>query len=136
MEPRAPPNCWRPRQAQAQRSRLRRRTRPGAGARYDSAGDTGTADLAVVGPMVRTANDLTLLFDIMLGPDPLTLGVAHDVSLSMARHDKIRDFRVLILDGHLLLGTSAAVEAGVDRVGASLAASGAPWCCTCLRRDH
>ena len=33
-------------------------------------------DLAVVGPMARTARDLTLLLDVMAGPDPLTLGVA------------------------------------------------------------
>ncbi|WP_186626584.1 amidase [Rhodococcus sp. BP22] len=83
------------------------------------------ADLAVVGPLARTAGDLTVLFEVMIGPDPLTLGVAHDVTLPPARHDGIRDFRVLILDRHPQIATSAAVEAGVNRVAASLAASGA-----------
>src|SRR5918998_1736110 len=37
-------------------------------------------DLAVVGPMARTARDLTLLLDVMAGPDPLTLGVAYELT--------------------------------------------------------
>jgi amidase len=37
-------------------------------------------DLAVVGPMARTARDLALLLDVMAGPDPLTHGVAYDVA--------------------------------------------------------
>lgn len=41
-------------------------------------------DLAVVGPMARTARDLTLLLDVMAGPDPLTSGVAHSVTLPPA----------------------------------------------------
>ncbi|NBH10499.1 amidase family protein, partial [Amycolatopsis sp. SID8362] len=36
-------------------------------------------DLAVVGPMARSARDLALLLDVMAGPDPLTHGVAHRV---------------------------------------------------------
>ena len=51
------------------------------------------SDLAVVGPMARTARDLVLLLDVMAGPDPLTLGVAHDVRLPPARHERLRSFR-------------------------------------------
>ncbi|MFJ6215477.1 amidase [Streptomyces sp. NPDC092296] len=82
-------------------------------------------DLAVVGPMARTARDLTLLLDVMAGPDPLTLGVAHDVTLPPARHERLRDFRVLVLDEHPLLPTGAAVRAGVNRVADALADGGA-----------
>ncbi|WP_286143790.1 amidase family protein [Mycobacterium sp. D16R24] len=42
-------------------------------------------DLSVVGPMARTARDLTLLLEVMAGPDPLTLGVGFDVALPPAR---------------------------------------------------
>jgi amidase len=82
-------------------------------------------DLAVVGPMARTARDLTLLLDVMAGPDPLTFGVAHDLALPPARHDRLRDFRVLVLDDHPLLPTGSAVRAGVHRVAAALVDGGA-----------
>src|SRR4051812_30375539 len=82
-------------------------------------------DLAVVGPMARSARDLTLLLDVMAGPDPLTLGKAYDLTLPPARHERLGDFRVLVLDEHPLIPTAAAVRAGVNRVAAALADSGA-----------
>ncbi len=82
-------------------------------------------DMAVVGPMARTARDLTLLLEVMAGPDPLTLGKAHDVTLPPARHERIRDFRVLVLDEHPLVATGSAVRAGVNRVAAALVDGGA-----------
>jgi amidase len=82
-------------------------------------------DLAVVGPMARTARDLTLLLDVMAGPDPLTLGLAYDLTLPPARCEALGDFRVLILDEHPLLPTGAAVRAGVDRVADALVDGGA-----------
>jgi len=82
-------------------------------------------DLAVVGPMARTARDLTLLLDVMAGPDPLTLGVAHRLALPPARHERLRDFRVLVLDEHPLMATGSAVRAGVNRVAAALVDGGA-----------
>ncbi|WIX98411.1 amidase [Amycolatopsis mongoliensis] len=82
-------------------------------------------DLAVVGPMARTARDLTLLLDVMVGPDPLTFGKAHNVTLPPARHERLGDFRVLVVDEHPLLPTGAAVRAGVNRVAAALADGGA-----------
>ncbi|PSJ30514.1 amidase [Streptosporangium nondiastaticum] len=82
-------------------------------------------DLAVVGPMARTARDLTLLLDVMAGPDPLTLGVSYDLKLPPARHEQLRDFRVLVLDDHPLIPTASAVRAGVNRVADALADSGA-----------
>jgi amidase len=82
-------------------------------------------DLAVVGPMARTARDLTLLLDVMAGPDPLTLGVAYDLTLPPARHQRLRDFRVLVLDEHPLIPTGSAVRAGVHRVADALVDGGA-----------
>ena len=82
-------------------------------------------DLAVVGPMARTARDLTLLLDVMAGPDPLTLGVAYDLTLPPARHERLGDFRVLVLDEHPLIPTGSAVRAGVNRVAEALAGGGA-----------
>ena len=82
-------------------------------------------DLAVVGPMARTAGDLTLLLDVMVGPDPLTHGVAHTVSLPPPRHERLGDFRVLVLEDHPCIATGSAVRAGVDRVARALVSSGA-----------
>ncbi|MFF6984808.1 amidase [Streptomyces sp. NPDC010273] len=82
-------------------------------------------DLAVVGPMARSARDLTLLLDVMAGPDPLTLGVAYGLTLPAARHEGLGDFRVLVLDDHPLIPTGSAVRAGVDRVADALADAGA-----------
>ncbi len=83
------------------------------------------SDLAVVGPMARTARDLTLLLDVMAGPDPLTHGVAYDLTLPPARRDRLRDFRVLVLEQHPLIPTGSAVRAGVNRVADALADEGA-----------
>ncbi|MEU1072899.1 MULTISPECIES: amidase [unclassified Streptomyces] len=82
-------------------------------------------DLAVVGPMARTARDLALLLDVMAGPDPLTFGVAYDVALPPARHERLGDFRVLVLEEHPLIPTGSAVRAGVNRVADALAGAGA-----------
>nr|WP_261561911.1 amidase family protein [Frankia tisae] len=75
--------------------------------------------------MARAARDLTLLLDVMAGPDPLTLGKAHNVALPPARHERLADFRVLVLDEHPLLATGSAVRAGVNRVAAALVDAGA-----------
>ncbi|EMD29489.1 amidase [Amycolatopsis azurea] len=82
-------------------------------------------DLAVAGPMARTARDLSLLLDVMAGPDPLTYGLAYDVALPPARHQRLEDFRVLVLDEHPFLPTGSAVRAGVNRVADALADGGA-----------
>ncbi len=82
-------------------------------------------DLAVVGPMARTAPDLTLLLDVMAGPDPLTLGKAHHVALPPPRHERLAGFRVLVLDEHPLIPTGSAVRAGVHGVADALAEAGA-----------
>ncbi|MEU8956347.1 amidase [Streptomyces sp. NPDC048518] len=82
-------------------------------------------DLAVVGPMARSARDLSLLLDVMAGPDPLTLGLSHSVALPPARHERLGDFRVLVLDDHPLLPSGSDVRAGVRRVADGLAEGGA-----------
>ncbi|MFI6868566.1 amidase [Nocardia sp. NPDC050406] len=82
-------------------------------------------DLAVVGPMARTARDLTLLLDVMAGPDPLTHGVAYTLALPPPRHERLCDFRVLIIEDHPLIPTGSAVRAGVNRVADALADAGA-----------
>ncbi|MET9617711.1 amidase [Kitasatospora indigofera] len=82
-------------------------------------------DLAVVGPMARGARDLTLLLDVMAGPDPLTHGKAYHLALPPARHERLDGFRVLVLEEHPFIPTGAAVRAGVNRVADALVDGGA-----------
>ncbi|WP_280345743.1 amidase family protein, partial [Nocardia neocaledoniensis] len=83
-------------------------------------------DLAVAGPMARTARDLALLLDVMAGPDPLTHGRAYALALPPPRHERLSDFRVLIIEDHPLIPTGSAVRAGVHRVADALAGGGGP----------
>ncbi|MFJ5261145.1 amidase [Streptomyces sp. NPDC088387] len=83
------------------------------------------SDLAVVGPMARSARDLTLLLDVMAGPDPLTQGLAYELRLPPARHERLGDYRVLVLDDHPFIPTGSAVRAGVRRVADALSDAGA-----------
>ena len=82
-------------------------------------------DLAVAGPMARTARDLSLLLDVIAGPDPLTHGAAYDIALPPPRHEQLSDFRVLIIEEHPLIATGSAVRTGVNRVAEALADAGA-----------
>lgn len=82
-------------------------------------------DLGVCDPMARTARDLSLLLDVLAGPDPLTQGIAYDLALPPARHQKLSGYRVLVLDEHPLLPTGSAVRAGVLRVATALTEAGA-----------
>ncbi len=82
-------------------------------------------DLAVIGPMARSAADLSLLLDVMAGPEPLDAGIAYRLDLPPARHARLRDFRVLVLDSHPLLPTGASVRAAIAKLGDGLARAGA-----------
>jgi amidase len=81
-------------------------------------------DLAVAGPMARTARDLSLLLDVVAGPDaPNATGYRLD--LPPARHQALRDFRVLLLDRHPLLPTGGEVRDAIEAFVARLARTGA-----------
>ena len=82
-------------------------------------------DLGVIGPMARTAADLSLLLDILAEPDELTLGAAYRLALPAARHADLADFRVLVFDTHPLIPTSESVRAAIDTFADKLAGAGA-----------
>ncbi len=85
----------------------------------------GEHDLAVIGPMARTAADLSLLLDVLAGPDELALGVAYRLALPPARHAELAGYRVLVLDEHPLLPSSTSVRAAIDGFAVQLAGAGA-----------
>ena len=63
-------------------------------------------DLAVIGPMARSAADLARELAIVAGPDELAEGVGYKLALPPPRHDKLADFRVLVIDAHPLCPTA------------------------------
>ncbi|KAF1023646.1 MAG: Amidase [Paracidovorax wautersii] len=60
-------------------------------------GRAADRDLSVAGPLARTAGDLSLALDLLLNRDPLARK-AWRAQLPPARHTRLRDFRVLLID--------------------------------------
>ncbi len=81
-------------------------------------------DLAVSGPMARSAADLALALDIVAGPDE-DRAHAWKLQLPPPRHERLADFRVLVLREHPLLPTGREVAALQARWVEDLARAGA-----------
>jgi amidase len=86
-------------------------------------------DFVVIGPMARSAADLALELAVVAGPDELMDGIGYKLALPPPRHDKLADFRVLVIDEHPLCPTSASIRAALDGLADRLAKLG----CTVLR---
>jgi amidase len=82
------------------------------------------SDLAVVGPMARSADDLDLALAVTAGPDQAGAGIAYRLALPAPRHEKLSDYRVLVIDDHPLLPTEAAIRAALDRLSQLLVKAG------------
>ena len=82
-------------------------------------------DMAVVGPMARSAADLSLLLDVIAGPDPLEAGVGYKLALPPPRHNELKGFRVLVIDSDPLLPTNKDVRSAIGKLASNLAGSGA-----------
>ena len=82
-------------------------------------------DLSVLGPMARGASDLALALDAIAGPDPLDAGVGYKLVLPPARHAALKDFRILVVDGHPLLPPNKEVRAGIETLASNLEKAGA-----------
>jgi amidase len=81
-------------------------------------------DLAVSGPMARSAADLALELGVLAGPDEMSDGIGYKLALPPARHADLKDFRVLLIDAHPLFPTASSVTGALDRLGDRLAKSG------------
>ena len=80
-------------------------------------------DLAVVGPMARSAADLSLALDLLAGPDEAE-AIAYSLKLPPPRADRLDGFRVLVLEAHPQIPTSAAVRAAIDDIAQGLERTG------------
>ena len=81
-------------------------------------------DLSVLGPMARCAADLSLLLDVIAGPDPLDAGVGYKLALPPSRHSDLSDFRVLIIESHPIMPPNKDIRAAVETLAANLAKAG------------
>jgi amidase len=82
------------------------------------------ADLAVVGPMARSAADLDLALSISMGPDELRDGVGYRAALPAPRHQALNAFRVLVIDDHPSVPANAATRAALARLAQQLGQAG------------
>jgi amidase len=78
------------------------------------------SDLAVIGPMARSAADLGLALDLIAGPDEEMNALAYRLVLPPPRHGDLKSFRVLILDTHPLIATASEVRAALGTLAAGL----------------
>jgi len=84
----------------------------------------GHGDLGVAGPMARHALDLDLALDVIAGPDEEWEARAYRLALPRPRHNRLRDFRVFVIDTHPLIPTDTAVRLAIGNLAGQLEKSG------------
>ncbi|WP_376092317.1 amidase [Roseomonas sp. CCTCC AB2023176] len=82
------------------------------------------SDLMVAGPMARSAEDLSLLLDVVAGPD-VPHSAAYRLDLPAPRFASLAEARVLVVARHPLVPTGREVEAAVEAFAERLARCGA-----------
>jgi amidase len=81
-------------------------------------------DLLVIGPMARSAADLSLLLDVIAGPDPMEAAKAYTLALPAPRHNALKNFRVLVLDTDPVMPTSAFIRTAIEKLAGNLGKAG------------
>ncbi len=89
-------------------------------------------NLAVIGPMARSAADLALALDMLAGPDEMWDGIGYKLDLPPPRHDRLADYRVLVIDTHPLFPTAKSVSSVLNDLTDALARAG----CKVTRPDR
>ena len=82
------------------------------------------ADLGVVGPLARSAGDLRLALEVLAGPDDAQ-ATGYRLALPPARHVRLENFTVLVLEKHPLLPTSSEIAEALQHFAGSLRRAGA-----------
>jgi amidase len=81
-------------------------------------------DLAVIGPLARSAGDLALELAVVAGPDERMEGIGYTLSLPPPRHDKLGDFRALVIDNHPLCPTANSIRVALEGLAERLSQTG------------
>lgn len=80
--------------------------------------------MPVQGPLARSAVDLELLFDVLVGPEPGE-DAGWKLDLSAARHQRLADFRVALMPPPIGVKASASMQARLEELAALLSREGA-----------
>jgi amidase len=87
--------------------------------------DGAPVELAVVGPLARSAADLALVLEVIAGPDGDAAAAGARALLPPPRPQRLGECRILALDRHPRVDTDAVLRAAVETVGGRAAAAGA-----------
>jgi amidase len=85
--------------------------------------DGADPPLNVVGPIARTPSDLALALGVLAGPGE-NEEVGYRLALPAARHERLRDFRVLIVDSHPLAALDSEIHAALHGLAGRLERGG------------
>lgn len=80
-------------------------------------------DQSTLGPIARTAADLKLALNVIAGPD-LPEAKAYQLALPPARQARLKGFRVLIVEEHPMVSTSADIRKAIATLAGDLARAG------------
>jgi len=86
--------------------------------------DPVRGDMSVIGPMARSAADLALELDVIAGPDELWEGIGYKLALPPPRHDRLAEYRVLVIDKNPLVPTADSVRGALNGLADRLAKTG------------
>ncbi len=81
-------------------------------------------EMVTVGPLARTAADLMLALDCAAGPDAPE-AIAYRLALPPARHQALKDYRVLVIEDHPRVPTTASVRSAIAVRAEALEKAGA-----------
>ncbi len=82
------------------------------------------ADISVIGPLARSAQDLELALGIIAGPDDID-GAGWKVSLPRPEHKTLRGWRVAVLTSHPTADTDGVIQQALSELASFLARAGA-----------
>jgi amidase len=86
--------------------------------------DGAEVDLAVAGPLARTASDLELAMSVLAGPDSIE-AVGYRLDLPPPRHASLATCRVLLLDEHPCARTDTQIRSALDKLAGDMSRAGA-----------
>src|SRR5262249_45927397 len=78
-------------------------------------------DLAVIGPLAPSAAHLAPALQVLAGPEELWEGMGYKLALPPPRHERLADYRVLVIDRHPLCPTGRSIRAALDGLADRLA---------------
>ncbi|HEY1708057.1 MAG TPA: amidase family protein [Rhizomicrobium sp.] len=97
---------------------------PMRGFKPPPAADGAGIPVSVLGPLARSADDLTLALDVVAGPEAMD-AIGYHLALPPARHSNLTGFRVLILDRHPATAVDREIVDTLHTLGGNLERHGA-----------